>query len=103
MIYPQHTSSRNSSTKDGSENQFLPKKYVWYPNGKIESPMKQKFAESPVPKSISSYFKFKSVNVRNDPMTPQSQIDKTRGALTRKAGKEADTFGMASSAVKVSA
>jgi len=68
--------SRNSSTKDGSEHSLLPKKYVWYPNMKIESPTKNKFAESPVPKSISSYFKHKSVNVRNDPMTPQSQINK---------------------------
>ena len=65
--------------------------------------MKQKFSETPLPKSISSYFKFKSVNVRNDPMTPQSQLNKNRGALTRKAQPEVDGFAQVSSAVKNSA
>jgi hypothetical protein len=48
----------------------LPKKYVWYPNTKIESPVKTRKAESPAPKTVSSYFRYKTVMVRNDPMTP---------------------------------
>lgn len=36
-------------------------------------------------------------------MTPQSQSNNTKGALTRKAGKELDSFGEVSSAVKISA
>lgn len=78
MIYPQihaGATSKQSSTNDGSDQvapvmNLLPKKYVWYPNAKIESPVKTRKAESPVPKSISSYFRYQSVKVRNDPMTP---------------------------------
>jgi hypothetical protein len=48
----------------------LPKKYDWYPNLKLDSPMKTRKAESPAPKTIKSYFKHSTVIVRNDPMTP---------------------------------
>lgn len=36
-------------------------------------------------------------------MTPQSQLNKNRGALTRKACKEVESFAQVSSAVKNSA
>lgn len=64
--------SNHSSTNASSELQTmgLPKKYDWYPNLKLDSPMKTRKAESPAPKTIKSYFKHSTVVVRNDPMTP---------------------------------
>jgi len=61
-----------STTDSGEALTPLPKKYTWYPNKKIESPLKQDrlLAESPQPKSISSYGKHGQVKVRNDPTTP---------------------------------
>lgn len=78
VIYPQHyhaDGSKQSSTQDGSTvilpaQPDLPKKYVWYPNTKLVSPVKTSKAVSPVPKTVSSYFRHKSVLIRNDPMTP---------------------------------
>lgn len=103
IIFPQlqATGSNHGSTNASSEAQpvSLPKKYNWYPNLRLESPMKSKLAESPAPKTIKSFFKHSTVIVRNDPMTPQSCI--TGGGLTRKADRPVDTFGQISSAVKV--
>lgn len=85
--------------------QELPKKYVWYPNTKLTSPVKTSKAVSPVPKTVSSYFRHKSVLIRNDPMTPQSQLNRAAGGLTKRAEgtKKTETFGQISSAVKQSA
>lgn len=49
------------STNDGSDTPILPKKYVWYPNMQIESPVKTKnhVTDSPGPKTVSSYFRYK--------------------------------------------
>lgn len=75
-LFPQlHLQEKSAkSTNDSGEALFspVPRKYDWYPNNKIESPMKQMIAESPKPKSISSYGKHSGVVVRNDPITPQS-------------------------------
>jgi len=71
------SATMKSTTDSGDALTPLPKKYTWYPNCKIESPLKQGLiAESPKPKSISSYSRHSSVRVRNDPITPQQQLDK---------------------------
>jgi hypothetical protein len=89
IIFPQlaYHGSNHSSTNASSDviTQCLPKKYNWYPNLKIESPVKTRKAESPAPKTVKSFFKFSTVIVRNDPMTPQSSV--TNQAFTRKAEK----------------
>lgn len=88
------------SSRQSTDESDLPKKYGWYPNTQLGSPMKSaREAASPVPKSISSYFRHQSVKVRNDPMTPQSQV--TRGGLTKRAdANKTESFGQVVSAVK---
>lgn len=98
-IHPQLTSdqkmadSQQKSTTDSGEALTpLPKKYWWYPNNKIESPIKQGVLDvTPKPKSVSSYAKHSSVMIRNDPITPQHYPEHM---------KYDASFGQVSSAVK---
>lgn len=62
----------HSTNDSGDPVTPLPKKYSWYPNMQIESPMNRLVVESPKPKCISSFAKHNSIIVRNDPTTPQS-------------------------------
>jgi hypothetical protein len=65
------SNSLKSTNESGQPLTPMQKKYDWYPNNSILSPMKPNIqAESPAPKSIKSFYKHSSVIVRNDPMTP---------------------------------
>jgi len=89
-----------STTDSGPSMTPINKKYSWYPNYQLTSPMKTGMQdESPAPKSIKSYHKHSSIQVRNDPTTPMS----VQGGSSRHFGDARFgqlNFDQASSAVK---
>lgn len=84
----------------------LPDRYTWYPNPRIESPMKLLKCGSitPPPKSISSYARHKGKSVRKDPTTPQScMASQATGTQVNALVQKDLAFGQVSSAVKTTA
>ena len=59
---PKNASSMKSTNDSGPSLTPINKKYNWYPNYSLASPMKTGMqAESPAPKSIKSYQKHSSI------------------------------------------
>lgn len=60
-----------STSDTGEPLTPIPKRYNWYPNASLDSPLNKGLkAESPQPKTISSYGKHNLINVRKNPLTP---------------------------------
>lgn len=60
IIFP-HGSSQNTSAASKNSSELLPKKYKWYPNMQIASPVFSQVDMSPCPKTISAFSKKFSV------------------------------------------